>query len=227
MTELRLPAIIVNFKTYREVEGAGALALAQICADVARETGANIVVCPPTVELGEVARQVDVPVLAQHVDDRELGSSTGWVTAETVKATGAIGSLVNHSEHPLPSASVARVVKNCDRVGLVTCLCADSVRSAVRLAKLEPSLLAVEPPELIGGDVSVTKARPEVVSETVEGVHRVASKVPVLCGAGVKNGADVRKALELGAEGVLLASGIVKAKDPRTALMDLVRGLTP
>ena len=101
----------------------------------------------------------------------------------------------------------------------------NSVDSAVMLAKLEPSILAVEPPELIGGDISVTKAKPEVVSETVEGVHRVAPRVPVFCGAGVKNGADIRKAIELGAEGVLLASGIVKAKDPRAALLDLVKGL--
>jgi triosephosphate isomerase len=46
--------------------------------------------------------------------------------------------------------------------------------------------------------------------------------VPVLCGAGVKTGKDVRRALELGAKGVLLASGVVKAKDPRKALQDLV-----
>lgn len=225
MTELRLPAIIVNFKTYREVEGAGALELARICDDVARESGASIAVCPPTVELGEVARQVDVPVLAQHIDDRELGSSTGWVTAETVKATGASGSLINHSEHPLSSDCVAKVIENCRRNGLVSCVCADSTAAALKLAKLGPTMLAVEPPELIGGDISVTKAKPEIVSGTVEGVRAVAPKVPVLCGAGVKNRADVRKAIELGAQGVLLASGIVKAKDQRAALLDLVEGL--
>ncbi|MDD1769801.1 MAG: triose-phosphate isomerase [Methanomassiliicoccales archaeon] len=225
MTELRLPAIIVNFKTYREVEGEGALVLARTCADVARETGASIVVCPPTVELAEVARQVDVPVMAQHLDDRSLGSSTGWITAETVKAAGAVGSLVNHSEHPLPRAIVARVVENCRRNGLVCCICADSARTAVQLAKNNPDMLAVEPPELIGGDISVTSARPEVVSDTVDGVHKIAPHLPVLCGAGVKNGADVKKAIELGAAGVLLASGIVKSKDPRAALLDLVKGL--
>ena len=43
-----------------------------------------------------------------------------------------------------------------------------------------------------------------------------------LCGAGVKNGADVAKALELGTEGVLLASGVTKADDPIAVLRDLV-----
>lgn len=225
MTELRFPIIIVNFKTYKEVEGTGALLLAKTCADVARETGASIVVCPPTVELGDVARHVDIPVMAQHLDDRQLGSSTGWVTAEAVKASGAVGSLVNHSEHPLPHDNVARVIEHCRRNGLVSCVCAESATSAVSLANYKPYMLAVEPPELIGGDISVTTARPGVISETVAGVDEVAPGLPVLCGAGVKNMADVRKAIELGAAGVLLASGIVKSKDPRAALLDLVAGL--
>ncbi len=50
-------------------------------------------------------------------------------------------------------------------------------------------------------------------------------KVRVLCGAGVKTGKDVAAALSLGAEGVLLASGVVKAKDPYSVLRDLVSGL--
>jgi triosephosphate isomerase len=81
----------------------------------------------------------------------------------------------------------------------------------------------VEPPELIGGDISVTNAKPEVVVEAVRAVHRVDASIPVLCGAGVKNGQDVKKAIELGAKGVLLASGVVKAKDQRQALRDLIR----
>ena len=56
-------------------------------------------------------------------------------------------------------------------------------------------------------------------------VKAVDPKVKVLCGAGVKNGKDVRAALDLGASGVLLASGVVKAKDVKAALQDLVSGL--
>jgi triosephosphate isomerase len=50
-------------------------------------------------------------------------------------------------------------------------------------------------------------------------------KIRVLCGAGVTNGEDVVAAQNLGAEGILVASGIVKAKDPQAALLDLVRNL--
>src|SRR3989442_1266063 len=93
------------------------------------------------------------------------------------------------------------------------------------VAKLSPEYIAIEPPELIGGDVSVTTANPEIVSGAVERIRAANPNVGVLCGAGVKSRKDVAKALELGTVGVLLASGVVKAKDPEAALRDLVKGL--
>ena len=104
-------------------------------------------------------------------------------------------------------------------------MCADSVREAEAIAGLSPDFIAIEPPELIGGDVSVTKANPEVVSSAVDRIRRANPKVEVLCGAGVKAGRDVSRAIELGAVGVLLSTGVVKAKDPKKALTDLAKGL--
>ena len=92
-------------------------------------------------------------------------------------------------------------------------------------AQLVPDFVAVEPPELIGGDISVSKAQPELVKDSVEAVKAVSPDVKVLCGAGVKNGEDVKSALELGAKGVLLASGVVKAKDAEAVMRDLIKGL--
>ena len=130
--------------------------------------------------------------------------------------------MVNHSEHKIPVQDIATVVASCKKAKVITCICADTADTTGRMAELRPDMLAVEPPELIGGDVSVTDARPEVVSDAVSAARRVDASVPVLCGAGVKTGRDVRRALELGARGVLLASGVVKSKDPRKALQDLV-----
>ena len=67
--------------------------------------------------------------------------------------------------------------------------------------------------------------KPEVVSDSVREVKEAMPDVKVLCGAGVKNGKDVKMAIELGAEGVLLASGVVKAEDQRAVLLDLVSEL--
>jgi triosephosphate isomerase len=93
------------------------------------------------------------------------------------------------------------------------------------VAALGPDFLAVEPPELIGGNISVSTAKPEIVSGSVQRVHKVNDKVKVLCGAGVKSGKDVAKSLELGAEGVLLASWVVTAKDVVAVMKDLLAGL--
>jgi len=214
---------VINFKAYREVEGNHALSIAQACQEVSERLGVCIVACPPMVELSKVAAAVRIPVMAQHVDAKQPGSQTGWVTPEMVRSAGAIGTLINHSEHRLSQPEIASIAATCRKVGLKICVCADTAENSGIVATYKPDMVAVEPPELIGGDVSVTEARPEVVSDAVKAVKCIDATIPVLCGAGVKTGKDVKKAIELGARGVLLASGVVKAKDPKKALEDLVQ----
>lgn len=222
MTEIRTPVLVVNFKAYREVEGVKALEISRICEELAKETGVSIIVCPPTVELARVAQQVCIPVFCQHTDAKSFGANTGWITPSAVKQAGASGTLLNHSEHRLMLYDVSASVQECKAAGLSTIVCADSPDTAMIVASYDPDFVAVEPPELIGGNISVTDAKPEVVQKAVQAVHRVDSHIPVLCGAGVKNGKDMRKALELGAKGVLLASGVIKSKDIKGTLTDLV-----
>jgi triosephosphate isomerase len=225
LSKLATPAIIVNFKVYREVEGAKAVSVALACQKVAEESGVSVAVCPPMVELSMVAAAVNIPVLAQHVDARKPGSNTGWITPEMVASAEATGTLLNHSEHRLEISDLKNSVVACRANGLISVVCADSAETSGAVAFFKPDFIAVEPPELIGGDISVTSARPEVVSDAVNAVHKVDANIPVLCGAGVKTGKDVRAALDLGAKGVLLASGIVKATDVHKALSDLASGI--
>jgi triosephosphate isomerase len=219
------PVIIVNFKAYGEVERGGALNLARLCDSVSEETGIAICVCPPTVDLGLVAQSVSVPVLSQNIDPHAAGSATGWVTPSMVKGCGAIGTLINHSEHRIPKNQIEECVELSKGVDLMTVICAENAHAAMHMAGFRPDFIAVEPPELIGGDISVTTANPTVIEDTVEAVKKVNSSVRVLCGAGVKTGEDVSTAIELGTSGVLLASGVVKAKDPAAVLRDLVKHL--
>ncbi|MGQ9587875.1 MAG: triose-phosphate isomerase [Thermoplasmata archaeon] len=221
----RTPMIVVNFKTYQEASGPNALAIAKLCADVASGTGASIVIAPPAMDLAMVAASVRIPVYAQHLDSVPSGSTTGHVTVENAKASGASGTLINHSERRLKIAEIHELIDRCRAARLATIVCTNNLAVSKACAAMEPDFVAIEPPELIGGDISVTTANPKVVSDTVRAIREISKNVAVLCGAGVKNGADVAKALELGTEGVLLASGIVKAKDKKAALMDLVSGL--
>ena len=222
---MRLPAIVLNFKTHPEVLGKKGWDLAKRFAAVADDTGASIVLCPPTTDVAHVAKLVHVPVFAQHVDAVGPGPTTGWTPPETLLEAGAAGTLINHSERKVAWEEMARSIPRCQQLGLEVVACADDISEAETLAKLSPEYIAIEPPELIGGDVSVTTAKPEVVSRAVDRIRAVNPNIVVLCGAGVHTRKDVAKAIELGTSGVLLATGVVKAKDPEGALRDLIKGL--
>lgn len=222
---MKTPVIIINAKAYPQSDGDSGLKLIEICGDVSKETGASIIVSPENVLLKAAADMKAIPVMAQSVDAVEPGGRTGWTTLESIKAAGASGTLVNHSEHRLKLADIEYIVSKARTMGLETVVCTNNVGVSRAAVALNPDFVAVEPPELIGGDVSVTTANPAIVSDTVKAVQEINDKVGVLCGAGVKNGKDVKKAIELGAQGVLLASGVVKATNIRDVLIDLVSGL--
>ncbi len=222
---LRKPVVMVNFKTYPEACGGRALYLARACEAVAQESGATIVVAPPMPDLSAVAAAVAIPVFSQHADAVKAGSTTGHVPLEAVAASGAKGLLLNHSECRMKVADIDSLVAAARKLELSTVVCTNNLGVTGACAALGPDFVAIEPPELIGGDISVTTANPAIVGGAVESVRKVAPAVGVLCGAGVKTGKDVAAAIELGTEGVLLASGVVKAKDPKAVLMDLVSGL--
>jgi len=223
-------SIVVNFKTYEEATGARAVALALICDDVASELDANIVAAVQATDIKQVADAVSIPVFAQHIDPVKYGSHTGWTLPEAAAEAGAVGTLISHSEHKLGLDDIKARVLKAREVGLTSIVCSgmktndETIKETKAIAALKPDYIAAEPPDLIGGDVSVT-TRPELVTGVVKAVREVDSGVGVLTGAGVKTGDDVRDALKLGTLGVLLASGVTKAKDPRKALKDLAEGL--
>ena len=219
------PIIIVNVKTYSEAIGEKAVELAEIMDKLAKETSASLAIAVQHTDIQKVADSVDIPVLAQHIDPISPGSHTGWVLPETVKEAGANGTLINHSEHRLKLADIDTCVRRAEENKLTTVVCSNNIRASKAIAALEPDFVAVEPPELIGGDISVTTANPEIVKGTVEEVRKISKNIRILCGAGVKNGKDVEKAIELGTNGVLLASGVVKVKDKEKVLRDLISGL--
>jgi triosephosphate isomerase len=218
------PMLLINFKTYEQGTGKNALALARIADLVARKKGANIVLSVQPTDLREVAGAVSIPVYAQHMDPITPGSHTGWILPEAVRDAGARGTLINHSEHNVDRKSISENVRKCRELGLVSVCCAATPKIAREIAAFGPDFIAIEPPELIGGDVSVSKAKPGIISDTVKAVKKVNPKVRVLCGAGVNSAGDVSKALELGAEGVLVASAIVKSGTPEKVILDLISG---
>jgi triosephosphate isomerase len=221
MNKIQFPLILINFKTYLEATGKGALTLAKIAEKVSLETGVCIGVAPQFTDISVISREVEIPVFAQHIDPITPGSHTGHILAEAVKEAGAIGTLINHSEKQLILSNIATIIKRAKEVELVTCVCANNPEVSAAVVTLDPDILAVEPPELIGTGVPVSKAKPEVVRGTINLVKGINPNVTVLCGAGITSGEDIAVALKLGTKGVLLASGVVKAKEPYKVLFGM------
>ena len=221
MASVKTPIIIINFKTYAEATGLNALNLSKTAEEISIRTGVCIGVAPQFTDLSTISRSVKIPVFAQHIDSIKFGSYTGHILPEAVKDAGVIGTLINHSERRLRLDEVDATINRAREVSLITVVCGDTAENCAEIAKLKPDMIAVEPPEFIGSGISVSKAKPEIITKTVELVKAENSKVTVLCGAGITISDDVSAALKLGAEGILLASGVVKAKDQNEVLLGL------
>jgi len=194
--------------------------------NVTLETEVCIGVAPQLADIPLVAKETSLPVFAQHIDPVSPGKFTGHILAESVREAGAVGTLLNHSEKQLKLSELNAAVVRAREAGLVSVVCANDSRVAAAAAALQPEMVAVEPPELIGTGVSVSKTEPEVILKTVELIKRINPKVIVLCGAGITDGDDVATALRLGSEGILVASGVVKAKDPYKVMMEFAEAIT-
>lgn len=212
--------IVINFKTYEKATGEKARELAERCRKAADETGRKVVACPSQEDLLRLDH-VGLPVFSQHIDPVEFGSHTGSVLAEGVKKAGATGTLLNHSEKRMEEEELEKAVEKAKIEDITVIVCARSPEECGRYAEFKPDYIAFEPPELIGSDTSVSEAKPELIEKAVE----KSGEVSTLTGAGIKEKEDVEKSIELGCEGVLVASGVVKSDDPYEEVKELCRGL--
>ncbi|MCL7418889.1 MAG: triose-phosphate isomerase [Halalkalicoccus sp.] len=212
--------VLVNCKAYP----CNPVEIAEAAHEVSEESGTRIAVAPQTSRLESVA-VTGVETWAQHTDGNETGSHTGSALAESLSEAGATGTMINHSEKRLKLADIDAGIEAAERAGLETVVCANNPEQVKAVAALGPDSVAVEPPELIGSGTPVSQADPDIVTDAVAAAEAVDESVSVLCGAGISTGEDLTAAADLGAEGVLLASGVAKADDPRAALEDLVEPL--
>ncbi len=218
------PFIVLNLKTYNEGTSSNAVKLALIAEKVQKATNLNIILCVQATDLKEVASRVKIPIFAQHADYAPIGKSTGNIVPEQLLNINVRGSILNHSEKNISLTDIEKTVIRLKELDMTSIVCAKNHVEAKQIAKFKvvrPTFIAVEPPELIGGEVSVSQAKPDVITKAV----KECGNIPVLVGAGVKDNNDVKVALQNGAKGVLLASHFVLAKDPEKFLIDMVKGI--
>ncbi len=222
---MNTPIVILNYKTYLESSGEKALELAQALKSASEESGITMVAVPQAADIYRIQDQISLPIFAQHIDPITPGGHTGSNLIETLIEAGISGSLINHSENRMKLADIDEIIQLCKKNDIESCVCTNNIATSKAIATFNPDAVAVEPPELIGSGIPVSQAQPEVVEDSVKGVKSISKKIKVLCGAGISTGDDMKAAMDLGADGVLLASGIVKAQNPKGALLDLVSKL--
>jgi len=220
------PILAINFKAYYPHSfGEHALNIARAAVKVLEELrDISIILAPPFTELYRIIREVrdkDIKVYAQHADPVEPGPVTGYIPIEGLRELGVDGVILNHSEHKLRLSDLFFLIKKARALGLEVLVCADEPEIGASVAVLNPDMIAVEPPELIGTGISVSKAKPEVITKSVELISKVNQRVKILTGAGISTGEDVYVAIKLGTVGVLVASAIVKAKDPYAVIREM------
>jgi len=223
----RVPILVVNFKVYDTAIGRKALSVGKAAERVYKELSGSvqIIVAPPFTELRALAEALEIPVFAQHADPFELGARTGSIPPEAVKEAGARGFIANHSEKKLRLDEILFLVKKARALGLSTLVCAAEPEEAAAISILDPDMIAVEPPELIGTGIAVSRAKPEVVTRSVSIIRRYNSRVTVLTGAGISSAEDAEAAILLGTAGILVSSAVMKSKEPGEVMESMAKAM--
>jgi len=216
---------IINCKNYEEIAGDKIVKFVKIVEKISKKYKIKIAVAPPQHLVGLVSKN-SIPILAQHVDVSKVGSTTGFVVPELLKKSGVSGSLINHSEHRISAKEIASLVSKLRDLKMTSVLCVKDVAEAKKYAKLNPDYIAIEPPELIGSGKAVSKEKPDLIIKAVDAVNSAKNNTKLLCGAGIVSGEDVSRASELGSKGILVASGIIKAKSWEKVVAEFAKSMS-
>lgn len=216
--------IFLNYKTYESGTGNAALTMSKIVDSVSKETGVKIIPILQPTDISDVSNKIEIEVWAQKIDPVTFGAHTGSILPESVKADGAAGTVLNHSEGRFESFEILKKAHERAReVGLKTLIFAKDLEELERISDLNPDYISYEPPSLIGSkDISVATAEPDVIAKA----YLISQKtgIPLIVGAGVHSFLDIKKCLELGAVGVAVASDVMNSDNPKEELLDLAKG---
>ncbi len=215
---------IINCKNYEEIAGEKIIKLAKIAEKISKKYKIKIAIAPPH-HLIPLITKFGIIVLAQHLDDKKIGSTTGFMIPEIIKKSKIDGSIINHSEHRITESEIKNLVKRLKKLKLKTVVCVKNVSEAKKYAKINPTFIAIEPPELIGTGRAISTEKPQLITNSINAVQSAKNSTKLLCGAGIVSAEDVSRAVELGSKGILVASGVIKAKNWESILSDFSRGL--
>ena len=215
---------IINCKNYDEIAGDKIIKLAKLSEKISKKYKVPIAIAPPH-HLIPLITKFHVTILAQHLDDKKIGSTTGFMIPEIVKKSRVNGALINHSEHRISPREITNLVKRLKKLKMKTVVCVKNVREVEKYAKLNPTYIAIEPPELIGTGRAISTERPGLITKSLSVAKKARNSTKLLCGAGIVTSKDVKRAVELGSRGILVASGIIKSRNWDRVIDDFAKAI--
>lgn len=200
--------LIINCKNYDCIDEKSIIKLSKIIKEISFKYKIQIIIAPPH-HLLTIPLRYKIPVLAQHVDNIDKNNSTGFLILKSIKISKINGSLINHSEHRITRNDIIDLIQKIKKLNMISVVCVENVGELKSYLEYNPTYIAIEPKNLIGTNRSVTTENPEIIKHASNILEN--HKTKLLCGAGISSSNDVTKATELGANGVLVSSSIIKS----------------
>lgn len=206
--------IVINFKNYRR--GKAALDLARTIYLYCNKA----IVAVPSMDIKEIVLNLNnLTIYAQHCDYHDTAKSTGFMVPESLEENGAKGTLLNHSEHPVPIQMIKKTIKRCNERNIKVILCAKNLTQVKRFKTFNPYAIAFEDPKLIASGKSITQAKSATLGKFVD-ILKDTQIIP-MCGAGITSATDIEEAYFLGCKGVLVSSAIADTHNPEKILKEI------
>ena len=219
--KLRSPFFVVNPKSY--LYGEELRKLAVKADELCEKYDFDCLFTAQLIDLAWVAEHCThlIPC-AQNMESLGPGRGMGHILPEALAAAGVKATFLNHAENPMTVHELASTIARANEVGILTCVCADSVEEAKAIAELHPDIMTCELTSLIGtGQI----AGEDYMRASTEAVKAVSPTTKVLQAAGISSGENVYDAIKYGADATGGTSGIVAADDPFAMLDEMFEAL--
>jgi triosephosphate isomerase (TIM) len=213
--------LIINLKNYLETAGDSTIKIVKDAEKVSERVDVEIIISPPQPSLALITKQSYLKIISQHVDLKKPGSTTGFYIPEIIEKIGARGSLINHSEHEIKIDEIKPLIEKLKGLKLISIVCVKTIEELIEILEFEPDYIAIEPPELIGTQKSISSEKPYLIRKCSEILKNDNQKSKLICGAGINRKEDIKIALENGASGMLVSSSITKANDWYNKIFEL------
>ena len=219
--KIRAPFFEIGPKQY--LFGDQVLELALAADSASKEFDVDVVFTTPFCDIRRIADATErLFVFAPHMDPIPIGRGLADILPESIKAAGAEGVMLNHTEKPITFAEMQKSITRAKELDLQILAIADTIEEAKSVAALYPTAITAEQSELIGSGIIADES---YITGTTNAIKSVNPDIIVLQAAGIKDENDVYKMIFDGSEATGTSSAVGLAKNPGEMAYKMIRAV--